>query len=182
MFEVVPEMYVVLSGEIDANLAQRLTSITSNAVNSKVQRIHILVNSGGGTTDDGVRLHNTLMNLPISITTYNMGSVGSAAVYVYLAGSKRFTCNPSRFIIHKPSFNMSGSHNHQSFISHAERLQSDWTLCVALLQDRTTMTTEMLIMSGADTAIISHDEAVNVGIVHDIGVFAPPTGSRLHNC
>ena len=49
----------------------------------------ILFSSEGGSTDNSLALFNFLTQLPVPVHMHAMGHIGSAAVPVFLAGSKR---------------------------------------------------------------------------------------------
>lgn len=64
------------------------------------QPIHLHIQSGGGDVLDSFALADVMITSYTPIYTYCDGYVESAAMNVYLAGSKRFVYPHSRFLIH----------------------------------------------------------------------------------
>ena len=54
------------------------------------------------TTPPTARIARTPMlpSLPLPLTTYNVGSVESVGVVIFLAGQKRYACPGTRFLVH----------------------------------------------------------------------------------
>jgi ATP-dependent Clp protease, protease subunit len=48
----------------------------------------------------GFALYFFLKSLPVPLTTYNVGSVESVGVVIFLAGGKRCACPGTRFLVH----------------------------------------------------------------------------------
>lgn len=71
----------------------RLFQIFDAKLKEKVERIHIMLSSPGGSVFHGISLFNFLRGSPIEVYTYNFGSVDSIGVVIFCAGNKRF-CVP----------------------------------------------------------------------------------------
>jgi ATP-dependent protease ClpP protease subunit len=63
-------------------------------------KVKILLSSSGGDTASAFAGYNYLHNLPIHITTYNVGTVDSAAVLLFCGGRERYALPGTRFLIH----------------------------------------------------------------------------------
>ena len=77
-----------------------MSGLTAVSVNG-VKRVHMLFQSWGGFTGDGVFLYNALKKLSIDIVLYNAGQVASAAVLAFLGAHERTTTANAVFMIHK---------------------------------------------------------------------------------
>src|SRR6266478_7143336 len=95
------EIFATFAGSIDQNALQRIFSGVSGAMTSKVQRIHLLFQSTGGSVPDGVCLYNYLHSLPIEISLYNVGTVASIAALAYLGAKVRKTSASATFMLHR---------------------------------------------------------------------------------
>jgi ATP-dependent protease ClpP protease subunit len=85
----------------------------------------ILFSSEGGSTDNSLALYNFLTQLPVPVHMHGMGHIGSAAVPVFLAGSKR-TCSPfARFFFHEYIWNCEGDHTLYEIDEATDLLKSD---------------------------------------------------------
>src|SRR5579863_577549 len=94
-------MYATLAGPVDSQMVQRVFGSMSIALNNGIKRVHLLLQSQGGFVSDGICLYNYLRKLPITLTTYNAGSVMSVAVIVFLAAEHRKASATATFMIHK---------------------------------------------------------------------------------
>ena len=76
-----------------------LKSIDSK-VSDGYNRLHIMLNTPGGSVAHGLVLHKVLKSIPIEIYTYNIGSVDSIGVVIFCSGYKRYSVPNARFLIH----------------------------------------------------------------------------------
>lgn len=73
-----------------------------SSLDSGVTDIHIHINSGGGSVDEGFAIYDKLKSTPYNITTIGEGIVGSIATVIYMAGDTRKIFKNSKFFIHNP--------------------------------------------------------------------------------
>lgn len=66
-----------------------------------VDRIHVHIDSYGGSVSEGWAIYNTLLQHPARVTTYADGFVASAALYPFLAGDERVASTVSAFYFHQ---------------------------------------------------------------------------------
>lgn len=66
-----------------------------------VDRIHVHIDSYGGSVSEGWAIYNTLLRHPAKVTTYADGFVASAALYPFLAGDQRVASTVSAFYFHE---------------------------------------------------------------------------------
>lgn len=99
-----PERSVVInfSVPIDNNSANGLLRVVSGQMQQGIKKITILISSPGGDTVSAFAAYNILRNLPVDITTINIGTVDSAALLIYCAGNHRESLDGPgiRFLIH----------------------------------------------------------------------------------
>ena len=66
-----------------------------------VDRIHVHIDSYGGSVSEGWAIYNVLLQHPARVTTYADGFVASAALYPFLAGDQRVASTLSAFYFHE---------------------------------------------------------------------------------
>jgi ATP-dependent Clp protease protease subunit len=92
---------------IDSNTVNMLLSIVNNQVRSGVKNITIVISSPGGDTASAFAAYNILKNVQADITTFNGGTIDSAAMLIYCAGHHRYSFpDPARFLIHGNALNL----------------------------------------------------------------------------
>jgi ATP-dependent Clp protease protease subunit len=92
--------YFGFTGVIEPGGVGRIAGALNAAVNSGVVEVHLAFSSNGGYVADGIYLHNHIRALPLRLAIYNMGSVGSIAVSVFLAAAERYCSQHAMFMIH----------------------------------------------------------------------------------
>jgi ATP-dependent Clp protease, protease subunit len=66
-----------------------------------VKKITIVISSPGGDMASAFAAYNILRSVPAEITTFNVGTIDSAAMLIYCAGKYRYSFpSPARFLIH----------------------------------------------------------------------------------
>ena len=90
-------------GKVTLKKTNELTSIIHRQMQNGVTEFIINMNSSGGDSDAGVSVYQYLKQLPISVITYNTGSVQSAAALIYCSGQKRYSLPHSFFMLHGSS-------------------------------------------------------------------------------
>jgi ATP-dependent Clp protease protease subunit len=120
------ERWVRFQGNVYDKTANALTQVVDESIGSGVDRIHLLISSGGGNVFCGSNLFSQLKRLPIKIATYNISTVQSVAVPLFCAGDVRYCVPEANFMIHpvllQPAQN-------QFFNAHQFRELSD--MCTA---------------------------------------------------
>lgn len=72
------ELYGLFAGLIDQGAVQRFHNALSIASQGGVKVLHVLFQSAGGISGDGISLYNLFRVSPVEIRLYNVGSVSSA--------------------------------------------------------------------------------------------------------
>jgi ATP-dependent Clp protease protease subunit len=101
---------VLVFGEIDMRLAERVTAqITALAAESD-KPIRIIINSPGGHVESGDTIHDMIRFCGVEVKAIGTGWVASAGAHIFL-GAKRENrlCLPNtRFLLHQPAGGMRG--------------------------------------------------------------------------
>jgi ATP-dependent protease ClpP protease subunit len=130
----------------------------------------ILFSSEGGSTDNSLALFNFLTQLPVPVHMHGMGHIGSAAVPVFLAGSKR-TCSPfARFFFHEYVWGFDGSRTLYQIDEATDLLKSDIEFARKIMRSRANLPSKILqtLDGQADPTIVEPPEAKTYGLVEEI--------------
>jgi Protease subunit of ATP-dependent Clp proteases len=87
-------------GPINATSACTIRNLCLQALQSGASEIELHMSTEGGNMTAGFALYFFLKSLPLPLTTWNVGSVESVGVAIFLAGQKRYACPGTRFLIH----------------------------------------------------------------------------------
>jgi len=87
-------------GPINATSACTIRNLCLQALQSGASEIELHMSTEGGNMTAGFALYFFLKSLPLPLTTWNVGSVESVGVAIFLAGHKRYACPGTRFLIH----------------------------------------------------------------------------------
>lgn len=96
---------IVISGEVDERLAERVMSQTVILNGLSHDPIRVVVTSQGGHVDSGYAIHDVLKFVESPIVTIGAGWVASIGVPILLSAEKdcRYCLPNTRFLLHQPS-------------------------------------------------------------------------------
>ena len=126
----------------------------------------------GGNMTAGFALYFFLKSLPLPLTTYNVGSVESVGVVIFLAGSKRYACPRTRFLVHPLHWGFG------ALVAADHSRVSEWRDCLDFDAERyACIYEEATKAAGASDDIRTHlfgnarifdtDQALAAGIIHE---------------
>ncbi len=176
-----PELYLTLAGRVDEELVQRLLRHMAAAVSDGVEHVHLMIESTGGIVSDGIAMYNYLRGLPLRLTTYNIGTVQSIAVILFLAGTHRKAACSATFMLHKATFYSGGPTTSVQLSSATQSLMVDDDRIERILKEYITMPDEKWEVHRFVDLFITAQEALQFGLVDEIAHFVPPPGVRLIN-
>ena len=87
-------------GPINHQSACSVRNLCLQALQNGATEIELHMSSEGGNMTAGFALYFFLKSLPLPLTTWNVGSVESVGVAIFLAGQQRYACPGTRFLIH----------------------------------------------------------------------------------
>ncbi len=87
-------------GPINHASACTVRNLCLQALQSGATELELHMSTEGGNMTAGFALYFFLKSLPLPLTTHNVGSVESVGVVIFLAGSKRYACPGTRFLVH----------------------------------------------------------------------------------
>ncbi|HTW62138.1 MAG TPA: ATP-dependent Clp protease proteolytic subunit [Terracidiphilus sp.] len=175
-----PDAYAVFCGQInEENTAKLISNLTTATV--KNQNVHLLFQSAGGRVGESVCLYSFFRALPIGLTLYNVGSIASGGVIAYLGAKRRITASHSQFMIHRTVTNTTGS---------PAMVMKGITKSLILDDQRTeSIMRESITLPAKESwsnldhydFFFSGEEAVQIGLAHEIGEFSPPPGTPVYH-
>jgi ATP-dependent Clp protease, protease subunit len=168
------EIWVTCVGVLDVQLARSLSQLLVNAASDNVTRIHTLIQSPGGTINEGIFLYEFFRSFPVEVVAYNGGHIGSASLSAYLGARKRYVCSNGTFLLHrtKPAPINTWALPHIQAI--VDGLQIEDARTEALLRSALTLTEKHweVFHSGCDLTLDAKT-AIEVGIAQGLGSFTP---------
>lgn len=101
---------VLIFGDINMELAQRVSSELLILAHSSAQPINVIINSPGGHVESGDTLYDFLRFIDVPVNVIGTGWVASAGALIFLGGKKdrRFVLPNTRFLLHQPLGGMQG--------------------------------------------------------------------------
>lgn len=174
------EVYAVFCDNVNQASVQRIFNGLTTAMATKVKAVHLLFQSNGGFVGDGIALYNFFKALPIDFTIYNVGQVSSVAVIAYLGARRRKTGAHAMFMMHRTTspgqpataFELEGV---------AKSLSLDDRRTESILSEHVTLLTGKWSDLDDHDFYFSGEEAVKMGLAHEIGEFSPPPGTQIYN-
>ena len=183
MEESIPEeLYATIAGDIDDQLVQRVFVNMATAINGGVKIANIIIQSNGGFVGSGISLYNYLKGVPITINTYNTGSISSIAVPVFLAGETRKACTTATFMIHKTHMSPGAGTTGAQLHAIANSLLLDDSRSESILREHLSLPENKWAehASGAPLTV-SASEAKEWGFIDEIEDFVLPPGTQIYN-
>jgi ATP-dependent protease ClpP protease subunit len=125
----------------------------------------------GGNMTAGFALYYFLKSLPLPLTTWNVGSVESVGVPIFLAGQKRYACPGTRFLIHPLHWGFGNlvAADHARISEWRDCLDFDAERYAAIYDEATRGAPDALDIRSCLTGsarLYTAEQAVEAGIVH----------------
>ena len=117
------ECYIRFLAPVNGFSTEALLKVIDSKVTDNYHKIHLLINSPGGSVSHGIAVYNILRSLTIECDTYNIGSVDSIGAVIFCGGTKRFAMPNSRFLIHPIQWHVQVPHSMDEH-NMRERLKS----------------------------------------------------------
>jgi ATP-dependent Clp protease protease subunit len=159
---------IILSGEINKELAERTIRQLLLLENKGDDPIKIFIDSPGGDADAGYAIFDIIRFVSPPVWTIGMGLVASAASIIELASprERRVGLPNSHYLIHQP---LSGIRGVATDIEiHARELEKLRAKINRLIADETAMTFEQVEKDTDRDYWMTADEAVKYGLISRI--------------
>lgn len=160
---------IYFSAPIQPSFCSSLIQLVSQAVNEGHEEVHLLMNSGGGDIDSGIALYYALRSFPVRLLTYNMSTIGSMAVPVFLAGDSRFAMEHSSFFVHETTMNERNEWQLRTAKFLIDGIEENERRMIAIISDRTGQSETAVKRWANGVKRFDAKAAMRVGLVQDFG-------------
>ena len=159
---------VLIFGEIDMKLAERVTAqLLAHAAEGK-DDIRVIINSPGGHVESGDTIHDVIRFVGPRVKMIGTGWVASAGAHIFLGATRenRFALPFTRFLLHQPLGGVRGpasdiSIEAEEILKMRERINRE-------IARETGQSYEKVIADTDRNFWMSAEEAVNYGLVSKI--------------
>jgi hypothetical protein len=93
--------FCTFCNDIDKDSVTRTFDVFADLTRHGFTTIHVLFQSNGGHTPEGIALHNYFKTFPIDLHLYNVGGVVSAALTAFAGAKYRYASARATFLFHK---------------------------------------------------------------------------------
>ena len=173
------ERYFTLSGDVNSDMVNRVFAATAKMSQQGVTTAHLLIQSHGGFVSDGICLYNYLSQAEPTFVTYNCGAVASIAAIVFLAGSRRIASDTARFMIHKAHACPPSGARSETLRIIADGLIADDLRTESIMKKHIALSSAMWKTYAQSDVHLTAADALKAKLIHEIGDFSPPAGSKV---
>jgi ATP-dependent Clp protease protease subunit len=159
---------VLVFGEIDMRLAERVTAQLTALSAENNEPIRILINSPGGHVESGDTIHDMIRFCGAPVTVIGTGWVASAGAHIFLGAEKaRRLCLPNtRFLLHQPAGGMRGQASDIQI--EAEQIIRMRDRVNRMISEETGQSIDKIVKDTQRNFWMNAEEAVEYGIVSRI--------------
>jgi ATP-dependent Clp protease protease subunit len=173
------DVYCVFGGPIDQNAIERFFRTLPTLTKQPDTHVHLLLQTVGGYVGDGVCLYNVFRRFPYALTIYNVGNISSIGVIAYLGAAERKAASNATFMLHRSTMHTEMP-TAGRLRAAVKTLEIDDRRTEAILREHLTFGDAQWRNLDRRDLTLSAEEAVGVGLVHEIADFLPPKGAALH--
>ena len=159
----------------------QLFQVVDHALQTKIQCLHLLLSSPGGSVFHGLSVYNFLRGAPFDTHTYNFGSVDSIGVVMFCAGTRRISVPHARFLIHPVQFRIQSqaAFDEKQLEEHLKGLKIDQQNIARVIADTTGKPLHKIEEDMIGRTTLTPDEAKDYGLVHDVTSALLPADAQL---
>ena len=173
------EIYLTFTGSIDRTAVTSFSTTFTMLAAGKVKRAHLLLHSDGGAIDDGIFLHNFLNGIPLHLTTYDAGCIGSIALLPYLAGTHRCMSPSATLMMHPVHRGVSNSAlEAKDTLEILKSIRRDDSRIDGILA-AVPLPLPLRRARQRGRVVLTAGECVAAGLAHEIRDWAPPQGATV---
>ncbi len=173
------DVYISFAENINEKTMQALLNVISQYLAKGVEHIHLLLSTTGGSVMAGVDIYYKLRALPITLYTYNTGSINSVGNLLYLAGEHRYAVPHCSFMFHGVGINVGQNQRieEKNLREHLNSIRRDQERVAKIIEERCfNVDLEKARVLFLEAAFKTADEAKDMGLVHEICEFSIPKG------
>jgi ATP-dependent protease ClpP protease subunit len=152
----------------DQKLSTVINEINNARKDNKNKKIHLYIQSEGGSPTCSRAFYNFIKYENIDLTTINMAFVASAATEVFLAGSNRMCFENANFLFHHFMMNLKGLYDEYRMLEDSTVLKMDVDVYTDILKKETKLTKKEIGRILKSGIFFDPQKAKTKGIVHEI--------------
>lgn len=174
-------VYIRFFAGVSPKTANTLIQKTEEKLKEGVERFVFLISSGGGQVFSGISGYNFLKGIPAEVITHNFGSIDSVAVVLFCAGTKRLCVPHARFLLHGIGFDVTAPSRFDEKIldERIKSLRMDRLNIASIIADNCRKEVEEVDQDILTSIVLSADEAIKYGLVHEIKRQLFPEGAEI---
>lgn len=175
------ELYMRFLAPVIPQTTSQLFQWFDHAVQSKAERVHLMLSSPGGSVFHGLSIYNYLKGAPFDTHVYNFGSVDSIGVILFCAGSRRLCVPHARFLLHPVQFNVQGpsGFDEKQLDEHLKSLKIDQENIARVISDTAGKALHKVEEDMINRTTLSPQQAKDYGLVHEIQSTLFPADAQL---
>ena len=159
---------IIISGEINQELAEKVTRQLLILQDISDEPIKIFINSQGGHVEAGDTIHDMIKFVKPRVIVIGTGWVASAGITIYLGADKedRYSLPNTRYMIHQPLGGFSGQATDIGI--EAKEINRVRKRINTIISEATGQTFEKVEQDTDRNYWLNADEAVEYGIVNKV--------------
>jgi ATP-dependent protease ClpP protease subunit len=159
----------------------QLFQVIDVAFRDKLERLHLMISSPGGSVFHGLSVYNFLRGAPFTTYTYNFGSVDSIGVVIFCAGARRFSVPHARFLIHGVQFNSPApaSFDEKTLEERLKSVQIDQENIARVIADTSGKPLHKVQEDMHNRTTLNPTQAKDFGLVHEVQSQLVPADAQL---
>lgn len=169
---------ISFNSAINSQTASVLMGALAQCCNKQHKEIHVLLNTPGGSVQDGICLYNFIKALPQKVVMYNMGNVDSIGNVIYQAGNYRVCASDSSFMFHGIGFDVTGKarFEQKDVRERLSGLANDQSKVSSIIARHSNMSKEELDTLFLEARFMKGSEAVKHGLADEVAEIRLPPG------
>jgi len=169
--------WLMFQGQVDAQSVASLMSAVSTAMGKGSTDIHLVITSFGGSVEYAQAAHGFLRAAPVSLTTYNISTVQSAANMIFLAGQQRVASGAATFVLHPVTRNLRATFNEHEIKDQAQLLSIGIKSTEAIYRNELKLSAAQYDELEHHNLILDAQGALAAGLVQRVAELALPPGA-----
>lgn len=162
------EIYIRFMAQVTPLSVERLLNLIDASIRNGVSRIHLLLNSPGGSVSHGLAVYNFLRGVHVEVITHNLGTVDSIGVIIYCAGSKRLCVPHARFLIHPVQSHINGALDEHHLKEVRDSVATDQSNIAKVIGTTISKDSEEILKKMHDRTTMDSQQARDFGLVEEI--------------
>jgi len=159
-----------LTGEINAETAKETAAKILEAARRSPEDVTLLIQSPGGSIEDGMIICDIMRLAPIDVQTVALGTVASMGAVIFASGTKgkRFMLPSSRLMIHEPLFTRNTPTSTSDAIRLGEMMTDVKHRMSKILSSATGQSVERIEEDTKQDKYFTAEEAVEYGLADTV--------------